>query len=113
MVLKFKLYKRKTINPISLESEVVERQIHEEDEDAADAGSQSEQQISPSSTSSVSSASVCREVLLLHQDKFKHYLNLKESAHPRHKRKYEEFLTPDGTNAIFPLFEENSIKYNR
>ena len=40
MVLKFKLYKRKTINPISLESEVLERQIHEEDEDAGEDGAE-------------------------------------------------------------------------
>ena len=109
-VYSLKLYKSNSLT-VSLEDEYVGGN-QGVDEDIADAA-QSEQPNCTSSMSHASSTSLSQEVLLVHQDKFKTYSYLKERAHPVLKRKYEQYLTPDGSHAIFPLFEENSIEYNR
>ena len=107
-VYSLKLYKSNSLT-VSLEDEYVGGN-QGVDEDIADAA-QSEQPNCTSSLSSASSTSLCQEVLLVHQDKFKTYFYLKEPAHPILKTKYEEFLTSDGSHASFPLFEENSIMF--
>ena len=104
-----KLYKSKPLTVSLVDQYVGGNQCV--DEDIADAEAQSEQPNCTSSLSSASSTSLCQEVLLVHQDKFKTYFYLKEPAHPILKTKYEEFLTSDGSHASFPLFEENSIMF--